>query len=113
MLEIGADHISLPTRTAIPLGFIVNEIATNAVKHGFTDNEEPRFKIDLTTDKADNCTVVTLANTGKPFPEDIDLDNPETLGLQLITALVDQLHGTLELQRKPHPVFTITFPCSQ
>ena len=64
MLENGADHISLPTRAAIPLGFIVNEIATNAVKHGFTDNEEPRFKIDLTTDKA----AIRTRCLRSPFP---------------------------------------------
>jgi PAS domain S-box-containing protein len=56
--------------------------------------------------------VLTVSNTGKPFPEEIELDNPKTLGLRLISALVSQLEGTIELQRVPYPVFTIRFPVS-
>ncbi len=40
--------------------------------------------------------------------EGIDCDNPKTLGLRLIAARVDQLEGTMELKRKPPPVFTIS-----
>ena len=124
-------------RKAVPLGLLINEIATNAMKHGFTDDQEPWFSIDLKEDTSvrrvrgrEGSTVgppaaspaglpaaaeqarhyiLTLANSGRPFPEDIDCDNPEILGLRLIAALVDQLDGTMELKRKPHPVFTIRF----
>lgn len=104
--------VYLETKKAIPLGLIINEIATNAVKHGFT-GEESRFIADLKEDTAADQYILTLANTGKPFPEHIDIENPDTLGLRLIAALVEQLNGSLELQRSPHPVFTIIFPCSQ
>jgi hypothetical protein len=53
--------------------------------------------------------TLTLSNNGSPFPAHIDLNNPKTLGLRLLTALVDQLGGTIELEREPHPVFTIRF----
>jgi two-component sensor histidine kinase len=46
------------------------------------------------------------------FPEGIDLDNPETLGLRLVSALTAQVEGTIELRRDPRPVFTIRFPDS-
>jgi PAS domain S-box-containing protein len=106
--------VFIRTRTAIPIGLIVNEIATNAIKHGFTPEEEARFTVDLQQEETEGQIavqyVLTIANTGRPFPEEIELDNPETLGLQLVSALVEQLEGTIELQRNPHPVFTIRFP---
>lgn len=103
-------HISIPTRTAIPIGLIVNEIATNAIKHGFTEEGEAVFTVELWKETSENQYVLRISNTGRPFPENINLDNPDTLGLQLISALVNQLDGTIELKRTPHPVFTIWFP---
>jgi two-component sensor histidine kinase len=42
--------------------------------------------------------------------EEINLDNAETLGMRLIKALVEQLEGTVELKKSPHPEFTIRIP---
>lgn len=100
-------------RTALPLGLIINEIATNAIKHGFTDNGKARFTIDFSIDNTGTRYILVLSNSGKPISKDIDLDNPQTLGLELITALVQQLDGTIELQGEPHPVFTIKFPVEE
>lgn len=57
--------------------------------------------------------ILTISNSGRPFPEDVDVENPQGLGLQLVSALVAQLQGTLELQREPQPAFTIHFPVSR
>lgn len=103
----------LRPRTAVPLGLIINEVATNAIKHGFTNETKARFAVELGKDETNNGCVLTLSNTGNPFPENIDPDNPETLGLQLVSALVDQLKGTIELKRTPKPVFTIRFPLEE
>ncbi len=102
--------ISLPTKTAVSIGLIVNEIATNAIKYGFTEEEEALFTVDLRKNDKENEYVLFLSNSGRPFPEDIDLDNPDTLGLRLISALTEQLNGTIELNRAPEPEFTIRFP---
>ena len=107
------DDMSIPTKTAIPLGLIVNEIATNAIKYGFTSDGEALFSVSLRKDEDSNRYILTLSNTGLPFPEDIDVDASKTLGLQLISALVGQLEGTLELKKIPHPVFTVTFPIEE
>jgi two-component sensor histidine kinase len=109
VIENDIEHISIQTRTAIPIGLIVNEIATNAIKHGFTE-EEARFTVDIKENASGNRFVMKLSNTGNPFPEDIDLDNPNTLGLQLISNLVEQLEGTVELQHKPITKFIIRLP---
>jgi two-component sensor histidine kinase len=105
--------ISMRTKTAVTIGLIVNETATNAIKHGFTGEEAPRFTVRMEEGSPDEHYVLTISNTGKPLPEELDIENPRTLGLQLISALVSQLRGTLETVRKPHPVFTIRFPMSE
>ena len=109
-LEIAITGISLPAKIAVPLGLIVNEIATNTIKHGLTEKKESAFSTSLTKNPAAGEYILTLANNGKPFPENIDLENPHTLGLRLVSALVSQLRGTAELTRSPHPEFTIRFP---
>jgi PAS domain S-box-containing protein len=108
-LHTHIEKTSLSTKEAIPLGLIINEIATNAIKYG-SSSEEMEFSVDLREAETGYHYVLTISNTGAPFPEDIDLHNPGTLGLNLVSALIKQLKGTIQLQRSPHPVFTITFP---
>jgi PAS domain S-box-containing protein len=100
----------LNPRKAVPLGLIINEIATNAIKHGYTEKEERTFTLIFDEDKPKNEYVLTLANNGDPISEEITLDNPKTLGLRLIAALVNQLKGTIFVDREPNPRFSIRFP---
>jgi two-component sensor histidine kinase len=109
-LDRNIQDVILPTSLVIPLGLIINEIATNALIHGFTPEDEARFTIDLTEDELGTGYILLLTNTGNPFPEEIDLENPETLGLRLISALTEQINGTVELTKRPYPQFTIRFP---
>ncbi len=106
------DEIRLPAKTAIPLGLIANEAATNAMKYGFADSAEAVFSIDLGPDGEQGGYLFCLENNGPPFPEDIDLENPETLGLRLISALTDQIGGSLHLRKSPTPRFCIRIPKS-
>jgi PAS domain S-box-containing protein len=111
-LDIAVEDLVLPTKTAVSLGLIINELATNAVKYGFTDGTEPVFSVSCVeaAPEGDNlCYALRISNSGRPFPDEIDLDNPATLGLRLITALCEQLGGTIELERRPQPVFTLRF----
>ena len=112
-IECNSDIEKLPTRTVITLGLIVNEIATNAVKHGFSEKEKNLFTLELSEKESPLNYRLVLSNSGKPFPDDIDPDSPKSLGLQLISTLVNQLQGTLNLSRHPHPVFTIAFRSSE
>jgi PAS domain S-box-containing protein len=107
-IEYDIKDVSLPTKTAVPLGLLINEVAVNALKHAFSPREPARFSVAMREGKGEY--VVNLANSGAPFPGEVDLDEPKTLGLRLITALVKQLGGTLELEREPSPKYTITFP---
>jgi two-component sensor histidine kinase len=100
-------EVTVPTDTATHLGLVVNELATNAMKYGFDpEKAAPRFTVDMT--REGDWYVLTVSNNGRPFPSSIDLHNSNSLGLQLVSALVAHMGGTVELQREPTPVFTIT-----
>jgi len=104
------EELSIPTKTAISLGLIANEIATNAIKYGFNSKKEAIFTVSLAEDKENHLYSLSFSNSGNPFPEDINIENTETSGLQLISILAKQVKGTLELEKRPSPKFTIRFP---
>jgi two-component sensor histidine kinase len=100
----------LPTKTAISIGLITNEVATNAMKYSFVSREPAVFTFSLDHDDDRGLYTLVLSHSGDPFPDDIGFDHPETLGLRLIKELADQIGGTAELARRPSPQFTIRFP---
>ncbi|MFW6274603.1 MAG: sensor histidine kinase [Spirochaetota bacterium] len=104
------DNIKLPTQTAIYIGIIVNEVASNAIKYGFNHEKKPRFTVCFNQTEDQRHYRLELSNSGNPFPEDISVSQSDSLGLSLITSLTEELDGEVELQRYPAPVFTIRFP---
>ena len=109
-LDIAIGDVTLPTKTATTLFLIVSELATNAAKHGFLPESEKRFSVSMESEERSRACVLTVSNTGREFPQHIDLENTTSLGLQIVGAMTAQLGGTLELKRAPSPVFTIRFP---
>ncbi len=112
IIENNVPDISLTPRITVPLGLIINEIAINAIKHGFLQGEKAVFTITLQRDTDADQYILTLSNSGRAFPGTVDIQKAETLGLRLISDLLEQLKGTMELKRSPHPVFTFRFPRS-
>jgi PAS domain S-box-containing protein len=112
VIENNVPDISLTARITVPLGLIINEIAINAIKHGFLPGEKAVFTITLKTDTNADQYILILSNNGRAFPGTIDIQKAETLGLRLISDLLEQLKGTMELRGSPYPVFTFRFPRS-
>lgn len=100
------DDVIVSTKFATSIGIIINEIATNAIKYGFT-GQKKKFTVNFIKDG--NYTFI-ISNSGKSFPPKIDVQTSKTIGLRLISTLIDQHNGSLYLQRKPYPIFTISFP---
>ena len=57
--------------------------------------------------------VLTVSDNGVGIPEDLDIEDLDSLGLQLVTSLVDQLDGELELKRNNGTEFTIRFTVTE
>ncbi len=109
-LHTDLKSISIDPDTAIPIGLIINEIATNAIKHGFLPAEESWFRVSMDTANQGSLLVLTVENSGNPLPRDLAIGSSKTLGMRLIQTLVEQLQGSLELTREPYPGYTIRFP---
>ncbi len=111
-LHMNIAETTVPAATAIYIGLLINEILTNAVKHGAKISSNDRFSAAITFihDKKETEYRLEISNSGPPLPEDIDFDNTGTMGFKLIKALVKQINGKLELKRAPHPVFSISIP---
>jgi len=103
---------------AVPLGIIVNELVSNSLKHAFPGRDNGEIQIELHTDEngehRKECNrytsfVLTVSDNGVGIPEDLNIEDLDSLGFQLITTLVDQLDGELELKRNDGTEFAIRF----
>jgi PAS domain S-box-containing protein len=106
-LKIYVDDIFLDINTSIPLGLIVNELITNSLKHAFPDGKMGEINIEF--HKKDTHYEFTVKDNGIGFPEDIDYQNTDSLGLQMVTSLTDQIDGEIELDGNNGTKFKITF----
>ncbi|MEW5817067.1 MAG: ATP-binding protein, partial [Spirochaetota bacterium] len=106
-LDINIKNINLSIDTAIPLGLVLTELTTNALKYGIEANQQGKVEITIKDDG--DMYVVSVSNSGKPFPEYLDFREAGTLGFQLVIALVKQLSGTIDLDTSDGTTFTITF----
>jgi PAS domain S-box-containing protein len=103
--------------TAIPLGIIVNEIVSNSLKHAFKGRDKGEIRIKLSREENEDCKstcfVLNISDDGIGIPEDLEIEDLDSLGMQLITILVDQLDGELELKRNNGTEFTIRFTVTE
>lgn len=79
---------------SIPLGLILNEITTNFFKYGLDANKNSSFSIDI-SEKSNNYYQVICKDDGVGFPTGLNINDSESLGMQLIESLVEQLNGEL------------------
>lgn len=87
---------------AIPLGLIVNELLTNAFKHGMRDDSPLEISIDLQPDTAGRA-VLQFSDNGPGMPADVEVKTPKSLGLRLISLLSRQLQATVTLPQAGQP----------
>jgi len=102
------DNIKLNIETSIPCGLIITELITNSIKHAFS-NTEKKGKIWVKLNSDHGKFTLIIKDNGTGFPEDMDFKNMESLGLQLVDLLVDQVNGSIELNRKNGTEFKIEF----
>jgi len=108
-LKIQTDipHIAFDIDTAIPLGLIVNELVTNALKYG-TGNNTPELSVSIEKDQNETYTLHVHDN-GKGLPDHLNLKNLRSLGLQLVQGLSKQLQGSFKFINQNGAHFIVTF----
>jgi PAS domain S-box-containing protein len=106
--HVDVDDISLTIETSIPCGLILNELVTNALKHAFPEGRGGAINIIM---KAEGDQfILTVRDNGIGFPGSVDFHNPRSLGLELVSLLVRQVNGTIDLEVEGGTKFTIAFP---
>jgi two-component sensor histidine kinase len=106
-LELDVGEFYLDIDKAIPCGLIINELVSNAFKHAFPDCKSGKIQVHL-DNKLDRYTML-VKDTGVGIPDDVELGNTETLGLQLVHDLVNQIGGSYEIQSQGGMTFKVIF----
>ncbi len=104
---IDSERIYLDINTGIPLGLIVNELVSNAIKHGFDGAKRGEIKIEFK--KIHDRYSLSVSNDGNKFPKGLDINNGATLGLELVSSLSKQLKGALSMSSGDVTEFKIEF----
>jgi PAS domain S-box-containing protein len=107
MWELDIDDINIGIDTAIPLGLIINELVTNSVKYAFPGDRKGIIKIIFKLE--DDKNVLIISDDGVGIPADLEVEKTKTLGLLLVNSLVDQLDGSIELDRNQGTSYKIYF----
>lgn len=125
--KLNLEKVNLNMDTAIPLGIIVNELISNSFKHAFPVERKGEIQINLSKSEISTSSnhifyqdkkcmekkyftyILEVSDNGIGIPEEIDFENSDSLGLQLVKILVEQIDGCIELKREPKTNFTIWF----
>ena len=113
-LRLNIEHITLGLDAAIPCGLIINELASNALKHAFVKRERGDLMIDFhrkngRRHSAEDGLILSVKDNGVGLPENFDFRQSTSLGLQLVMALVKQLNGKITHYHRNGTQFRIEF----
>nr|MBS0021403.1 HAMP domain-containing protein [Gammaproteobacteria bacterium] len=109
-LRIAVDAIRLNIDEAIPCGLLINELVSNAIKHAFPGGQ--RGTISITFKSVQRQHVLSVHDNGSGPANAAVFSEGQSLGLQLVRALVKQLHGELHLEVEEGVQVTVTLPAA-
>ncbi|MGH9502427.1 MAG: sensor histidine kinase [Terriglobales bacterium] len=97
-LKSELEPVTMGVDLAVPCGLILNELISNALKHGFSNSAGGQIKVTLRSGPDGRCTLC-VADSGIGIPADLDFDTNQSLGLRLVRSLTQQIRGTFTLIR--------------
>jgi PAS domain S-box-containing protein len=106
--SLDLDHVYLEINTAIPCGLIINELVSNSLKHAFPGDTRGEVSIRMRKDRTGLHTLF-IRDSGIGFPQDLDFQATDTLGMNIVTDLVKQLDGRISLDTERGTEFKISF----
>ncbi len=104
--RIKSEHAELDINKAIPCGLILNELVSNCFKHAFP---EKKGEVSVEFSKRKGNHHLIIRDNGKGLPENIDIHKSQSFGLQIVRDLVEQLKGSIEVNRNHGAEFIIKF----
>jgi two-component sensor histidine kinase len=107
-LQWDIDNISVDVSQAIPIGIILNEMVTNALKYAFPDNQ--MGTITILVKQTGDFIEMQIIDNGVGLPSDFNFDSTNTLGLTLLKGLTGQLNGTFSVENDNGLTIAVKFP---
>lgn len=114
-LELNVEDVEFDIDTGLTCGLIIDELVSNCLKHAFVDGSGGTIHIDL-LDRFDETFTLCVSDNGIGIPKDGVLNNPDSLGLELVTLLAEKLDGRTELRSGAGTEWQIRFqqlPCAE
>lgn len=102
------ENVFLDIQTSIPCGLILNELVTNSLMHAFPKGRKGEILVELHPLEEHTFQMIVKDN-GVGIPKDLDIKHTTTLGLQIVTMLVNQIEGSIEVQREGGTTVKIVF----
>src|SRR5205823_6262322 len=106
-LEVEAPTVAFNIETMIPCGLILNELLSNSLKYAFPGDRAGLVSIRLSP-QSEKCYELRVADDGVGLPPGVDVQHAESLGLQIVTALAEQLEGAVTVSGPPGTVVAVT-----
>lgn len=105
--RLEVEELVLDIEKVIPCGLLITELLSNAYKHAFVDGR--RGNITISMHCCGEEMVLAVADDGVGLPTGYDCRQAKTLGMHLLTALINQLNGSLELEQGNGTLFQVRF----
>ncbi len=107
-VNMDIDKSNLKIDTAIPCALILNELVSNCFKHAFPRERKGNIYLDLRKSELNEC-VIEIADDGVGMPDNINVKDSASLGLQLVAMLVEQIGGDLTILSNEKTTFIVRF----
>ncbi len=108
-VQVTPENLTLDIDTGIPCGLIINELVTNTLKYAFRNRPGGTITIHMSRDEQHQY-VLSVSDDGGGIPAELDVSKLKSLGMTIVSSLVRQLDGTMEIVREPGTTITIRFP---
>jgi len=105
-VEVDIEDFSLDAKLISTLGLIINEMTTNSMKYAFKAH---RGVISVKASRKNGQVIIEYADNGVGLPEGINFEKPAGFGTQLIKMLIDQIHGTINIERGSGTKYILSF----
>jgi PAS domain S-box-containing protein len=107
-LRLAVEPVSIEVKRAVPIGLILNELITNAMKYAFPLGARGTISVELK--RSEKEILFSVADDGIGLPKDFTPGTGATLGLTLTQLLVEQLDGTLTIDGQKGARLSVRFP---
>jgi two-component sensor histidine kinase len=107
-IEEEVASVFFPTKLAVPVALIINELVTNSLKYAFAEKENGRVKVSLRGNPGEDEWVVTVSDNGRGLPAE-GAGRKDSLGLKLVSIMTRQIKGTFLSKNDQGAFFSLIF----